>query len=64
VVGYYNQFDIFKLQVDRGVNRPVYFRNEVVDEPRRDFGSVRIVDDFPNNERLINGGPMPLAIQG
>jgi aliphatic nitrilase len=28
VVGYYNRFDIFKLQVDRSANRPVVFLNE------------------------------------
>lgn len=29
VVGYYNRFDIFKLEVDRSANRPVVFRDEV-----------------------------------
>ena len=28
VVGYYNRFDIFKLEVNRGANRPVVFRDD------------------------------------
>ena len=28
VVGYYNRFDIFRLEVDRSANRPVVFRDD------------------------------------
>ena len=37
VVGYYNRFDIFKLQVDRAVNRPVHFLNEKAGATRHEL---------------------------
>jgi aliphatic nitrilase len=41
VVGYYNRFDIFKLEVNREANRPIVFRDDIRGEPRDPYADVR-----------------------
>jgi nitrilase len=41
VVGYYNRFDIFKLEVNREANRPIVFRDDIRSEPRDPCADVR-----------------------
>jgi nitrilase len=64
VVGYYNRFDIFKLQVDRAVNRPVYFLNEAGGSERRDPGAVNLIGNVTSQEKFAILEPLPLAIEG
>lgn len=64
VVGYYNRFDIFKLQVDRSVNRPVYFLNEQDGNGRRDPDLVHIIEDVPRPAKFSIRESNPLSIEG
>jgi nitrilase len=64
VVGYYNRFDIFRLQVDRTVNRPVYFVNEKGSSGRRDAGAPYLVEDDSGQEKVAMLDPVTLAIEG
>ncbi len=41
VVGYYNRFDIFRLNVDRTANRPVSFQDDIADLPVAEATSRR-----------------------
>jgi nitrilase len=40
VVGYYNRFDIFKLEVNREANRPIVFRDDSRSEKRDLYGEA------------------------
>jgi nitrilase len=40
VVGYYNRFDIFKLEVNREANRPIVFRDDIRSAPRDPYADA------------------------
>lgn len=59
VVGYYNRFDVFKLTVDRSVNRPVTFEGDQITAAPVAGERRPVVADQPRSTDLINGsGPM------
>ena len=64
VVGYYNRFDIFKLQVDRAANRPVYFLNQASGSKEHDPRAAGSIESDTSQERLALPQPASLMIEG